>query len=391
MLSLLIRIFIKNNEDVADSAVREKYGILCGVYGVFLNFLLFIGKLVAGILSSSIAMTADAFNNLSDAGSSLISAIGFKLAGKQPDAEHPFGHGRIEYLTGLAISGLIVMMGFELVKTSFGKIIHPEAVSFSIISIIILFVSILIKLYMSFYSRRIGKRIDSQTLLAVSTDSISDTVSTSVVLLSSLIAYFTNIKLDGIVGFLVGIVIVIAGIKSAKEVILPLLGTAPSDEFIKSVEDIVLSHDGILGIHDLIVHDYGPGRLMVTLHAEVPSDGDVKELHDIIDNIEFELATKLKCHATIHMDPITVGDPFVDELKDMVKDIISKDAGLINFHDFRVVRGNTHTNLIFDVVASFDYKISDDEIKKMVFEKVRDVNPTYICVINVDRDYTGHK
>lgn len=391
MLSLLIKLFIKNHDDVTNPKVREKYGVLCGMYGIVLNLLLFAGKLVAGILSGSIAMTADAFNNLSDAGSSLISAIGFKLAGRRPDAEHPFGHGRIEYLAGLAVSGMIMMMGYELITTSVGKIRNPEEVSFSIIAIIILIVSILVKVYMSLYSRSIGKRIDSQAILAVATDSLSDTISTFVVLISALVAHFTNIKLDGYVGLLVGVLIFIAGIRSAREVILPLLGTAPTPEFIKSVEEIVLSHDIIIGIHDLVVHDYGPGRLMITLHAEVPADRSIVDIHDEIDITEVELALKLNCHATIHMDPVVVGNPFVDELKQKVKTILDSMEGIINFHDFRVVVGPTHTNIIFDVVASFDDKRSDEEIKKAISDKIQEVNSTYFCVLTVDRDYTGHK
>lgn len=391
MLSLLIKLFIKNHDDVTNPKVREKYGVLCGMYGIVLNLLLFAGKLVAGILSGSIAMTADAFNNLSDAGSSLISAIGFKLAGRRPDAEHPFGHGRIEYLAGLAVSGMIMMMGYELITTSVDKIRNPEEVSFSIIAIIILVISILVKVYMSLYSRSIGKRIDSQAILAVATDSLSDTISTFVVLISALVAHFTNIKIDGYVGLLVGVLIFIAGIRSAREVILPLLGTAPTPEFIKSVEEIVLSHDIIIGIHDLVVHDYGPGRLMITLHAEVPADRSIVDIHDEIDITEVELALKLNCHATIHMDPVVVGDPFVDELKQKVKAILDSMEGIINFHDFRVVVGTTHTNIIFDVVASFDDKRSDEEIKKAISDKIQEVNSTYFCVLTVDRDYTGHK
>lgn len=391
MLSLLIKLFIKNHDDVTNPKVREKYGVLCGMYGIVLNLLLFAGKLVAGLLSGSIAMTADAFNNLSDAGSSLISAIGFKLAGRRPDAEHPFGHGRIEYLAGLAVSGMIMMMGYELITTSVDKIRNPEEVSFSIIAIIILVISILVKVYMSLYSRSIGKRIDSQAILAVATDSLSDTISTFVVLISALVAHFTNIKLDGYVGLLVGVLIFIAGIRSAREVILPLLGTAPTPEFIKSVEEIVLSHDIIIGIHDLVVHDYGPGRLMITLHAEVPADRSIVDIHDEIDITEVELALKLNCHATIHMDPVVVGDPFVDELKQKVKAILDSMEGIINFHDFRVVVGTTHTNIIFDVVASFDDKRSDEEIKKAISDKIQEVNSTYFCVLTVDRDYTGHK
>ena len=389
MLTLLINLFIKDKDNISDVKVRENYGVLCSGYGIFLNICLFAGKYLAGVLSASISMMADAFNNLSDAGSSIISLIGFKLASKKPDPGHPFGHGRIEYLAGLGVSALIVIMGYQLCLNSFSKIRHPEETAFSTVSIIILSVSILVKFYMAFYSKKIGKKIDSQTLQATATDSMSDTISTFVVLIGSLITHFTGIKLDGYLGMFVGILILIAGIKSAIEVISPLLGEAPSEEFIKSVEKIVMSYDEIVGIHDLIVHDYGPGRLMITLHAEVPADGNVLDLHDVIDRAEYELGQKLNCHATIHMDPVSVGDEYVDSLKAKVKEILSNMEGIVNFHDFRVVKGNTHTNLVFDVVASYSLKRSDDEIKLDIFNKIQEYDPKLFSVITVDRDFTG--
>ena len=389
MLTLLINLFIKDKDNISDVKVRENYGVLCSGYGIFLNICLFAGKYLAGVLSASISMMADAFNNLSDAGSSIISLIGFKLASKKPDPGHPFGHGRIEYLAGLGVSALIVIMGYQLCLNSFSKIRHPEETVFSTVSIIILSVSILVKFYMAFYSKKIGKKIDSQTLQATATDSMSDTISTFVVLIGSLITHFTGIKLDGYLGMFVGILILIAGIKSAIEVISPLLGEAPSEEFIKSVEKIVMSYDEIVGIHDLIVHDYGPGRLMITLHAEVPADGNVLDLHDVIDRAEYELGQKLNCHATIHMDPVSVGDEYVDSLKAKVKEILSNMEGIVNFHDFRVVKGNTHTNLVFDVVASYSLKRSDDEIKLDIFNKIQEYDPKLFSVITVDRDFTG--
>ncbi|MBP5623519.1 MAG: cation transporter [Lachnospiraceae bacterium] len=389
MLTLLINLFIKDKDNISDVKVRENYGVLCSGYGIFLNICLFAGKYLAGVLSASISMMADAFNNLSDAGSSIISLIGFKLASKKPDPGHPFGHGRIEYLAGLGVSALIVIMGYQLCLNSFSKIRHPEETVFSTVSIIILSVSILVKFYMAFYSKKIGKKIDSQTLQATATDSMSDTISTFVVLIGSLTTHFTGIKLDGYLGMFVGILILIAGIKSAIEVISPLLGEAPSEEFIKSVEKIVMSYDEIVGIHDLIVHDYGPGRLMITLHAEVPADGNVLDLHDVIDRAEYELGQKLNCHATIHMDPVSVGDEYVDSLKAKVKEILSNMEGIVNFHDFRVVKGNTHTNLVFDVVASYSLKRSDDEIKLDIFNKIQEYDPKLFSVITVDRDFTG--
>lgn len=391
MLTLLTRIFIKDKDNVKDPQVREQYGVLCGGYGIFLNILLFIGKYIAGILSSSISMTADAFNNLSDAGSSLISMLGFKLAGKKPDPEHPFGHGRMEYLAGLVVAGLILIMGYELTADSVGKIVHPEETSFSLIALIILAASILVKFYMAFYSRRIGRKIESETLMATATDSLSDTISTTVVLAASIINHFFDVKLDGWCGLFVGILILIAGVKTALDTIKPLLGTAPSRELVESIEEIVMSHSEIVGIHDLIVHDYGPGRLMITLHAEVPEDGNIVELHDVIDNIEVELKKELSCHATIHMDPVCVGNEYIDKLKSTVSGVIKETEGILNFHDFRVVEGPTHTNLIFDVVASYSNKKSDDEIKEELQRKIRTLmaETNVFIVVTVDRDYTG--
>ena len=388
MLTTLIRIFIKDKDNYTDAKVREQYGTLCGGYGIFLNIVLFGIKYLAGVLSASIAMTADAFNNLSDAGSSVITVIGFKLAGKKPDPKHPFGHGRIEYLSGLAVATIIIVMGYELIKDSFLKILHPEPIEWSPIALAILGISIAIKLYMAFYNKKIGKKIDSQPMLATSADSLSDTISTTVVALCTIIAHFTNLKLDGWCGIAVGILIVVTGIKSAIETIGPLLGEPPSEEFIKSVEDIVMSHEEIIGIHDMVVHDYGPGRVMITLHAEVPANGDIIMLHDVVDCTEGELRSKLNCQATIHMDPVVVGDPVVDELKSYVSGVIGRYTNM-KFHDFRTVIGPTHTNLIFDIVVSFDDKRTDDEIANEIAEVIHSEHDEYFAVINVDRDYQG--
>lgn len=389
MLNILIRLFIKNSEDTKNPAVREKYGVLCGGYGIFLNLCLFAGKYFAGILSASIAMTADAFNNLSDAGSSLISVIGFKLAGQKPDPEHPFGHGRVEYLTGLGVSAIIIVMGYELIKDSFYKILHPEELAFSWISVAILLASIMVKFYMAFYSRRIGKRIESETILATSTDSLSDCISTAVVLVATLVHFFFDIHLDGICGLLVGVLIIIAGVKAAKATINPLLGAAPSEEFVEQVEKIVRAYPQIVGIYDMIVHDYGPGRVMITLHAEVPNTGDINDLHDIIDNAETDLKKKLDCHAVIHMDPVAVGDPETDSLKAMVVEIVKEIDESLSIHDFRIVKGPSHTNLIFDTVVPYKVDITDENIKSTIRKKVFEKSKNLFCVITVDRDYTG--
>ena len=292
MITILERIFI--NPDMDDNRKRGIYGTLCGVVGIFLNLLLFIGKFLAGVLSNSIAITADAFNNLSDAGSSVMTLIGFRLASQKPDLKHPFGHGRMEYLAGLGVSALILIMGVELLQTSVGKIIHPTDTEFSPLIGGILIVSILVKCYMAYYNRNVGRKIGSATIEATATDSLSDCVATGVVLLSGIIGHFTNLRIDGYCGALVGLFICYAGINAAKETINPLLGQAPEPEFVEQIQQIVMGYDeNILGMHDLIVHDYGPGRRMISLHAEVPAGGDILKLHDEIDNLELSNGSKI--------------------------------------------------------------------------------------------------
>ncbi|MBQ3890501.1 MAG: cation transporter [Lachnospiraceae bacterium] len=390
MITLLVKLFVKNPEDVRNPKVREHYGIVCGVFGIFLNILLFSFKYFVGVISGSIAITADAFNNLSDAGSSLVSIIGFKMAGQKPDMKHPFGHGRIEYLSGLIVSAAIIVMGYEILKDSVLKILHPEEITFSYITVIVLSVSILVKIYMALYNKKIGKKIDSSALLATSQDSLSDTISTLAVLISTLLFFAFHINIDAYCGIFVGIWIIIAGIKSANETISPLLGQAPSKEFVKSVEEIVTSYKEIIGIHDLIVHDYGPGRVMISLHAEVSNKGDINELHDVIDLAEVRLRNELNCHAVIHMDPIEVGNPLTDELKAIVKESAKKVDENISIHDFRVVRGTTHTNLIFDALVPFSVKLPDEEVVKEIQNEVWKVKPNHFCVVTVDRDYVSN-
>ena len=293
MVTLLAKIFIQEKNDQAK--IREEYGVLCGVVGILFNVLLFAGKFLAGTISHSIAITADAVNNLSDAGSSIVTLAGFKLAGTKPDTEHPFGHGRIEYISGLVVAAAILLMAYELIRDSVGKIVHPEETEFSGLIVVILVLSILVKLYMYFYNHRIGKKLDSAAMQATAIDSLSDTCATTAVLAATLIGHFTGLHIDGWCGVLVGVFILYAGISAAKETLNPLLGQPPAEEFVMQIDRIVMSHPEICGIHDLIVHDYGPGRKMVTLHAEVPADGDILEVHDVIDNVENELREKLGC------------------------------------------------------------------------------------------------
>lgn len=390
MLSLLARIFIKDKDNTSAPEVRKAYGVLCGSVGIALNILLFAGKFIAGYLSGSIAITADAFNNLSDAGSSLITLVGFQMAGQKPDPHHPFGHGRLEYLSGLFVSAVILIMAFELVRSSFDKILHPQPVEFGSLATIILLVSIAVKLYMAYYNKSIGKKIDSAAMSATATDSLSDALATTVVLTASITAHFTGLKIDGYCGVLVGLFIFYAGYCAAKDTISPLLGQPPQPDFVKNVEKIVTSYEHIKGIHDMVVHDYGPGRVMISLHAEVPANGNLLVLHDMIDNIEHRLHDELHCEAVIHMDPIITGDEQTNRLKEALADLLKDSYPEACFHDFRVVKGPTHTNIIFDVVVPFAYKESDEEIADFLKKKIHSMDESYFAVIQVDKAYTGN-
>ena len=390
MISLLSSIFIRNRENVTDPDVRRHYGVLCGAVGICLNILLFAGKFIAGTLASSIAITADAVNNLSDAGSSLITLIGFKLAGQAPDPDHPFGHGRIEYISGLVVSFLIIIMGVELLKSSVDKILHPAPVEGGVLVITILIASICVKIYMFLYNRSIGKRIDSAAMKATAMDSLSDTVATSAVLAATLIGQFTSLMIDGWCGILVAAFILYSGINAAKETISPLLGQPPEKEFVEQIERIVMSHPEVRGMHDLIVHNYGPGRTMISLHAEVPAHGDILALHDTIDNIESELREQLKCDAVIHMDPIVTDDPVVNALKERIKAEVHAIDPVLTIHDFRVVAGPTHTNVIFDVLLPYQFRLSDAAVVERLKEFVANLEGhQYFAVIQVDHSYVG--
>lgn len=386
MIGLLAKIFIKEKQD--ETVIRQAYGIICGATGILLNIVLFGGKLLAGTISNSIAITADAFNNLSDAGSSFVTLAGFKLAGAKPDPEHPFGHGRIEYVSGLVVAAAILLMAYELVRDSIGKILHPEETQFSMLAAGILLASIFVKIYMAYYNSRIGKQIGSAAMKAAATDSLSDTCATAAVLAASLIGHFTGLHIDGYCGALVGIFIFYAGISAARDTLNPLLGQPPEEELVDQIGRIVMSHEGVCGIHDLIVHDYGPGRQMVSLHAEVPAEGNIIDIHDIIDNIENELKCRLGCEATIHMDPVVTADEQVGKLKAAVISIINQIDEVITLHDFRVVTGPTHTNLIFDVLVPFKYQISDEELTELIGERVKEkLGEQYFVVMKVDKSY----
>ncbi|MGN8913140.1 cation diffusion facilitator family transporter [Anaerofustis butyriciformans] len=388
MVSYLSKKFIKDYKNVKNENVRRAYGMLCSIVGILLNIFLFAIKYFAGIISGSIAITADAFNNLSDAGSSVITLIGFKFAGIKPDLEHPFGHGRVEYISGFAVSVMIILMGAELLKSSIDKIFHPESIDTTVVSFIILIVSILVKLYMSLYNSKIGDKIESAGMKATATDSKSDCIATSVVLISMLIAKFTGVNIDAYAGLLVAGFILYAGYDAAKETLSPLLGQIPEKSLVDSIEKIVMSYDEIVGIHDLVVHDYGPGRLMISLHAEVPGNGDIFVLHDAIDRAEIELNEKLNCEAVIHLDPIDTDNEEVMEMKSKITELIKKEIDeIITIHDFRMVKGNTHTNVIFDAVIPPKYKMTDKEVETKIKDLVKNNFENYFVVVKVEITY----
>lgn len=385
MVTLLSKLFIKNRENMKDPAVRQAYGILCGAVGIALNLLLFGGKFAAGLISGSIAIMADAFNNLSDAGSSVITLIGFKIAGQKPDSDHPFGHGRFEYISGFLVSVIILLMGVELLRSSVLKIIHPREPVFSPVILGILIVSILVKGYMFLYNKRLGRKLTSAAMTATAMDSLSDMLATAVVFLSTLVSRFTDFNADGWCGVLVGLFICYAGFSAARDTVSLLLGQAPEPEFVQQVKDIVMAHSEVLGIHDLIVHNYGPGRVLISLHAEVSADGSLLALHEVIDTIEHELRDTLNCQAVIHMDPVCVGDAETERLKKLVNRILAEIDLSITMHDFHITAKPTHTNLIFDVVTPYGFRLSDAELVTLIDKKVKAENPDYFIVVDVDK------
>ena len=387
MITLLSHLFIKNRDDVTNPAVRRAYGQLCGIVGIALNLVLFVGKFFAGTVSGSVAITADAFNNLSDAGSSVVTLLGFRLAGKKPDPEHPFGHGRMEYVSGLIVAGLILLMGAELAKSSFEKVLHPEAVDFSVLTAVILAVSVCVKLYMCLYNRRISRKIDSVAMAATAADSFSDSIATTAVLAAMLVGRFTGLMIDGWVGLVVACMILWSGVQAAHDTISPLLGQPPKKEFVEEIERLVMAHEGICGVHDLVVHDYGPGRRMISLHAEVPASGDILEMHDLVDNIEQELSKTLGCQAVIHMDPIVVNNEAINETKKEVVDMINEHFPGVTIHDFRMIQGPTHTNLIFDAVVPFQYGKTNEEVKQGIEKLISEKWDDYYAVIQAEQSY----
>ena len=387
MIGLLAKHLIKDYQNITAPEVRRAYGVLCGAVGIAINLLLFALKLLAGTLAGSVAITADAFNNLSDAGASIVTLLGFRLAGHKPDTEHPFGHGRIEYISGLIVSLVILLMGFELLRDAVGAILHPEAVECSALTVTILLISICAKCYMYCYNHGVGKKLNAAAMQATAADSLSDCAATTAVLLATLAGHFLHWQIDGWCGLVVSLLILWAGVQAAKDTLSPLLGQPPTEEFVQQIHDIVMANKSICGIHDLIVHDYGPGRVMISLHAEVPAHGDILALHDEIDNVEKELHDRLGCEAVIHMDPIVTNDETVNAAHEKIAALVRSIDENISIHDFRMVTGPTHTNVIFDAVVPYRCKMSDKEAEETIKKAVHELDPHYFAVVQIDKSY----
>lgn len=385
MTNMLIKFFIKNSEETNNPSVREKYGMLSGGVGIFCNILLFIGKLSVGLISASISIMADAFNNLSDAASSVVTLVGFKMAGRPADDQHPFGHGRIEYISGLIISTVVMMMGLEFVKSSIEKIINPSSIEIGMYSIIILLMSILLKLWMSIFNKKIGDRINSSTIKAISMDSLADVAATATALIGAIISYMCGVYVDGYAGVLVALFIIYTGFTTARETLSPLLGQAPDKEFVDKIEKKVLSYDNIVGVHDLIVHNYGFNNSLVSLHAEVPCDINILKIHETIDTVERDIKKDFNCDIVIHMDPIATDDNAVNSVKYEIESIVKSIDERLNIHDFRMVQADSFTNLIFDLVVPHMFELKDDEIESIINEKIIALNSSYRLVLNIDK------
>lgn len=388
MMKLLINRFIKNKEDVHTPYVREQYGRLTSIVGILNNIILFIGKFIIGTLVKSVSITADAVNNLSDAGSSIISLVSFKLSSKPADEEHPFGHARYEYIASMVVAVFILILGIELIRTSFDKIIHPEAIEFSMISIVILLFSICIKTWMYLYNKKYGKLIQSSVMQATAADSLSDCLSTSAVLISTILSPLIHFNLDGYMGIIVAAFIIITGVKIIKSTLDVLLGSSPSKEFVEEIVSFIKAYDGVLGIHDLMIHDYGPQRCFGSVHVEVSSSVDVFTSHDMIDNIERAIQAKLHIQMVIHMDPIDMEDETTNAMRNYVKDMVVSIDENLSIHDFRMVSGDTHTNLIFDCVVPYHVQMSNTDILAKINQAIAKLDKTYYVVITFDRAYT---
>lgn len=387
MTKLLVKLFIKDSENYSDKKVRTAYGVLSSITGIVLNLILAGAKYVAGVISGSISITADAINNLSDAGSSIVSFFGVKISAKPPDKDHPYGHGRVEYISAFIVSFFVLFMGVELLKDSVGKIINPEPVKFSFLSLAILIISILCKLWLGVFNKNLGKKINSAPMMAVMKDSFSDCLATGVAAVSIIVSAFSNINIDGYLGVVVAVFIFIAGFDILKETLGDILGRPPEAEFVEEITEKIMSYPHVCGVHDMIIHDYGPSCRFASVHAEVPSDEDIMELHDIIDGIERDIYNEYGMLTSIHMDPVVINDERINELKKITQDSVSRIDERLSIHDFRVVEGPSHTNLIFDVLLPSDMKYSNREICQKIEDELSKIDERFFCVITVDHAF----
>ena len=392
MTEFLVNKFIKDSANIESTEVRTRYGMLASVVGIFCNVLLFSVKLAIGLILSSLAVTADAFNNLSDAASSIISFVGVKMAGKPADAEHPFGHGRIEYIAALIVSFLVIEVGFTFFKSSISKIMHPEEITFDPVPFIILILSILVKLWMAFFNNKLGKRIDSKVMLATAADSLGDVITTSATVISIVICHFTSINVDAIAGLIVSGIVIWSGVSIAKDTLEPLIGQRVPSELYQKITDMVESYEGIVGAHDLIVHNYGPNRSMATIHAEVPNDVSIEASHEIIDRIERDAKKELNILLVIHMDPVEMRDEEVLELHDKTSHIVHALDPELHFHDFRVLKENEQKNLIFDLVVPDSYTEKDaNRVMHQLIALLHEMEKNVDCIITLDRSFEAPK
>lgn len=387
MTELLLKAFVKNYKETDDPKVREACGKFAGIVGIVSNIILCLMKVIVGMFAGSIAIIADGINNLADASSSVITFIGFKLSSLPEDKEHPYGHARYEYLTGLLVSVLIIVVGVQLLRSSFDKVLNPEETVFSLVTVLVLVIAIVMKVWQAVFNIGLGKRINSMTLIATGTDSRNDVISTTVVLIALIITRITGFQLDGIMGCAVALFIIWSGITLVRDTVSPLLGEAPDEELVREIERRTWQFEGVLGIHDLIVHNYGPGKVFASMHVEIDACGDMMEAHDMIDNIERSISEALKIHIVIHMDPVITNDPELNHLKEVVTNIAALIPGVTNIHDFRMVKGPTHTNVIFDAIVCDNCKLDEDEIKNIIETELRKENPDYFVVITFDKAY----
>lgn len=393
MLSeFLVKKFIKNSENIENNKVRDSYGYLGGIIGIIVNVTLFITKLSVGVLVKSIAVTADAFNNLSDALSSIITIAGFKLASKPADPEHPFGHGRIEYISGLLVAFMVMIVGFEFTKSSFSRIVNPGKVTFQLIPFILIIISVLAKIWLSRFNKYVGKKINSSALQAASLDALGDVITSSTVALSLLLSKWVTFPIDGYIGILVSLFILYSGFSLIKETINPLLGEAPDPELVESIKNEVSKYEIITGVHDLIIHNYGPGRRMASLHAEVPYNVSIVKIHEVIDMAEREISHKLNIFLVIHMDPVNTDDIEIVNAKEDVNTILKNFPDIVSFHDFRIVGEGEFKNLLFDVVinkeSSFNMHTDGDMLKTKIDEELKKIHPSYTAMVTIDRDFS---